>query len=445
MEIVYILTGLILGAIALYFLMNAKLGFAESEKVRLENELKESEDKLRNLTAENENLKEEIRNWELKYASLEGDLRVKNREIENKKQSIEENEKKLKEMQDLLKSEFKNLANEILDEKSKSFSESSRRDIDELLKPLRTKIDEFKKQVSETYEKETRERFSLVNEIKKLSELNNQLSNEAQNLTKALKGDSKVQGDWGEMILESILDRSGLTKGREYFVQESFDNEEGRKARPDVIVRYPGDRCVIIDSKVSLTNYEQYVNAKSEEEQKNAIKLHINSVSKHIKELSAKSYQDVLTDCKSPDFVMMFMPVEAAYLLAIHNNPNLWEDAYKKKVLLISPTNLIAALRMIAELWNQDKQNRNVAEIAEESGKLYDKFVLFLEDMDDIDKHIGKLRKTYDNARKKLESGSGNLIRRAEKIKKLGAKQKKSIPPSFLKAIEEENTPEENE
>jgi len=432
-EIVYIILGLLVGALGVFLVLNTKLKYALKENQQLQNKIDEIGELTESLKLESQNQENEIRSWEHKYMSLESDNKVLQNELKSKEQKLKDQKESYEQIQNQFKAEFKNLATEILDEKTKSFSEKSQKSIEVLLNPLRTKIDEFKTQIRDTYEKETRERFSLGEEIKRLAGLNNQLTTDAQNLTKALKGDSKVQGDWGEMILENILEQSGLTKGREYLVQETYDNAEGKKSRPDVVVRYPGNRCVVIDSKVSLTNYEQYIVAQEHETKEEALKLHIASVSKHIKELSAKNYQDLLTDCKSPDFVMMFLPVETAYLLAIHNSPNLWQDAYKKKVLLISPTNLIAALRMIAELWNQDKQNKNVAEIAEESGKLYDKFVGFLEDMNKIEKAINNLTSSYTDARKKIESGTGNLIGRAEKIKKLGAKQKKSIPSSFMK------------
>jgi len=444
-EIFYILLGLLVGAISVFVVYNTKLKYSNREKQLLQNTIDQNANALEDLHKELEKIQREFRDLEHRYMSLEGDNKVLQNDLNIKEKSLKEQKESFEQIQQQFKAEFKNLAGEILEEKSKSFSEKSQKNIEILLNPLRTKIEEFKKQVSDTYEKETRERYSLAEEIKRLAGLNIQLTNDAQNLTKALKGDSKIQGDWGEMILENILEQSGLSKGREYLVQETYDNAEGRKSRPDVIVRYPGNRCVIIDSKVSLTNYEQYVAAQEYKDKEEALKLHIASISKHIKELSAKNYQDLLSDCKSPDFVMMFLPVESAYLLAIHNNPNLWQDAYKKKVLLISPTNLIAALRMIAELWVQDKQNKNVAEIAEESGKLYDKFVGFLEDMNKIEKAINNLSNSYTDARKKLESGSGNLIGKAEKIRKLGAKQKKHIPAGFLKTLEENQMNQEND
>ena len=442
MEVVYIIIGLIIGAGAIFLVFNTKLKFTISEAQKLESQLtqhKQEAEKLQNLI---ETKSTEVHDLERKYYSLESELKVAQNEINTKNENLKEQKKNNEKIQEQFKAEFKNLATDILEEKTKSFSEKSQKSINELLSPLKIKIEEFKTQIRNTYEKETRERFSLGAEIKQLANLNTQLTLDAQSLTKALKGDSKVQGDWGEMILENILEQSGLSKGREYFVQKSFDNDEGRKSRPDVVIRYPGNRCVIIDSKVSLTNYEQYISATTDTEKEEALKKHILSVTKHVKELSDKNYQDLLTDCKSPDFVMMFMPIEPAYLLAIQNSPALWQNAYKKKILLISPTNLIAALRMIRELWYQDKQNRNVAEIAKESGSLIDKFMGLLEDFDKIEKAIKNLDKSYTEARKKLHTGKGNLISKAEKIKKLGAKSKKEMPSSFDAIIDfEEDTP----
>jgi DNA recombination protein RmuC len=442
MDFLYILIGLILGAGVLFFVYKTKIELSQKSIKKLEEIESNLENEINQLRNEITNKIELIRDWERKYYALEGDLKVAENNLQNQEELIKEQKESSKLIQEQFKAEFKNLATDILEEKSKSLSEKSQKGIEELLKPLNTKIEEFKTQIRDTYEKETRERFSLATELEKLTKLNSQLTTDAKNLTNALKGDSKVQGDWGEMILENILEQSGLAKGREYFVQETFDNEKGGKSRPDVVVHYPGNRCVIIDSKVSLTNYEQYISANTEIEKKEALKKHITSVEKHVKELSAKNYQELLSDCKSPDFVMMFLPIEPAYLLAIQNSPNLWQNAYKNKILLISPTNLIAALRMIRELWYQDKQNRNVAEIAKESGSLIDKFMGLLEDFNKIEKAISNLEKNYSDARKKLHTGKGNLIGKAEKIKKLGAKSKKELPNSFAKEISNEQDTE---
>ena len=344
----------------------------------------------------------------------------------------------LEKLQDKFRLEFKNLANEILEEKTQKFTEQNKVKLDEILKPLGEKIRAFELKVEETYDKESKQRFSLEKEIKNLADLNQQISKEASNLTNALKGQSKTRGNWGEIILENILEKSGLTRDREFFIQQSYTNEQGRRLQPDVIVAYPGDRNVVIDSKVSLLAYERYASSETKEEQDLAARDHLLSVRTHIADLSSKNYQDIYA-LKSLDFVMLFMPIEPAYMLAMQHDPNLWNYAYEKRILLISPTNLIAALRMIANLWRVEYQNKNAMEIARQSGELYDKFTGFLEDLQDIGTKIDSARKAYDSSMNKLSIGRGNLIRRVENIKTLGAKTSKEIPKSLLDNAEEEN------
>lgn len=298
--------------------------------------------------------------------------------------------------------------------------------------------------MEETYNNEARERFSLKEQIKELVERSESIGAEAKQLTHALRGDSKIQGDWGEMILESILEKSGLEKDREYFIQETLRDEEGhtiqgsdgRKMRPDVIIRYPGgeNHQMVIDSKVSLTAYVNYVNAEDADEARLALKQHLVSVKKHIDELAGKSYQDYVG---KGDHVMMFIPNEAAYLAAMQADHALWQYAYEKKVLLLSPTNLIAALKLVADLWQRDKQTRNAIDIAEEGGKLYDKFAGFVEDMEKIGKSLNTTAMAYTDAMKKLKTGNGNLIGRVEKLKVMGVKAKKNLPA--VNEAEEEN------
>ena len=384
-----------------------------------------------------ENMDEQS-HWKTDFKLLQENLQVlessKIRLEENiraEKEKIAQQQEDFKLQREQLKSEFKNLAQEIMKSQSSEFATQSKIDIALLIEPMKEKLENFKKQVTDAYHEDERERFSLKNEIKNLLDLNKNLSEEAHNLSLALKGDNKAQGDWGEMILERILENSGLTKGREYFVQQSVNDEDNKRFRPDIIVKYPGDRCIIIDSKVSLKSYEQYVNSNNNDDQRAALKAHIESVKKHIKDLSAKKYQSLFTDCKSPEFVMMFLPIEPAYLLAVQNDPDLWINAYQKQILLISPTNLIAALRMIAELWDHDKQNKNVLKIAEESGKLVDKFVGFLEDFDKVGDYLKKSEEAFEKAKNKLKNGNGNLIGKAQRIIDLGAIAKKSLPPNY--------------
>ena len=370
-----------------------------------------------------------------------GDLQARNQMLS---ENMEVQKQEVQRVRQEMNNEFKVLANEILQEKSKSFSEMNHERLAEILNPLKERLEGFKKTVEETYNNEARERFSLKEQIKELVERSESIGAEAKQLTHALRGDSKIQGDWGEMILESILEKSGLEKDREYFIQETLRDEEGhtiqgsdgRKMRPDVIIRYPGgeNHQMVIDSKVSLTAYVNYVNAEDADEARLALKQHLVSVKKNIDELAGKSYQDYVG---KGDHVMMFIPNEAAYLAAMQADHALWQYAYEKKVLLLSPTNLIAALKLVADLWQRDKQTRNAIDIAEEGGKLYDKFAGFVEDMEKIGKSLNTTAMAYTDAMKKLKTGNGNLIGRVEKLKVMGVKAKKNLPA--VNEAEEEN------
>jgi DNA recombination protein RmuC len=368
---------------------------------------------------------------------LSNKLTASNTEYSNLLKKLDEQNADLEKLQDKFRVEFKNLANEILEEKTQKFTEQNKIKLDEILKPLGEKIRDFEKKVEETYDKESKQRFSLEREIKNLTDLNQQISKEASNLTNALKGQAKTRGNWGEIILESILEKSGLTLDREFFIQQSYTNEHGKRMQPDVIVAYPGERNVVIDSKVSLVAYERYASGETKEEQELAARDHLLSVRNHIADLSSKNYQDIYA-LKSLDFVMLFMPIEPAYMLAMQYDPNLWNWAYDRRILLISPTNLIAALRMIANLWRVEYQNKNAMEIARQSGELYDKFTGFLEDLQDVGTKIDATRKVYDASMNKLSTGKGNLIRRVENIKSLGAKAGKEIPKSLLDRANDE-------
>lgn len=440
--IIFFILGITAGFIAAWFISKyfyqSKTGLSIDEADTLKNELNTihtelqvKEERLSYLIQELETLKAEKGKKDEIVIDLREALKEKESDLKHLHERLQEHKKEVDELQQRFKTEFKNLANEILEEKTGKFTEQNKINLDTILKPLQEKIKDFEKKVEETHKKDIADRASIQERIKHLIETSNQISEDAKNLTKALKGDSKTQGGWGELILENILERSGLVKNREYFVQQSFKDETGNRFQPDVIVKYPGDRSVVIDSKVSLTAYERYVSATDDVLREKALNEHLASIKNHIKQLSEKNYQD-LYQLKSLDFVMMFLPVEPAYLVAIQKDPDLWYFAYEKRILLISPTNLIAALKMIASMWLQEYQSQNVMEIARQSGALYDKFVGLIDDLQDIGSKLESTRKAYDNAMNKISTGKGNLISRAQKIKELGAKTKKEIPLDLL-------------
>ncbi len=343
------------------------------------------------------------------------------------------------EREKMMETRFINLANDILRQNSADFKAQNEQRLAEILNPLKSNIDEFRKTITDTYSSEARERFSLTERIRELVELNNTISREARELSSALKGNTKVQGDWGEMVLESILEKSGLTRDEEYFVQATTDDggkalqgEDGGKIRPDVVVRYPDGRYVVIDSKVSLTAFIEYVNAEEDTVRKDAASRHVRSVRNHVDKLSRKSYHaHVGSGDGKLDFVMMFIPNEPAYIAAMRLDPSLWQDAYDRKVLIVSPTHLVSGLRLIAQLWSRDKVTRNAIKIAEEAGKMYDKFADFTTDMERIDKALSAARKAHEDAVRKLSSGTGNLVKRAKDLHALGIKAQKQLAASM--------------
>lgn len=354
---------------------------------------------------------------------------------------LEEKLKSHKEEVEMLRktftSEFENLANKILDDKSKKFTEQNKINLETVLNPLKENISKFEKKVDESYKTEAAERNSLKGEIKALVTLNKQISEEANNLAKALKGDTKKQGNWGEIILEKVLERSGLQKGIEYEMQISITSEEGKRVQPDVVVYLPEKKHIVIDSKVSLIAYNSFVNAIDEDEKEKQLEAHIVSVKTHIKGLSEKNYQS-LNGLDTPDFVLMFMPIESSFSLAIQADNELFNYAWERKIVIVSPSTLLATLRTISSIWKQERQTRNAIEIAKQSGELYDKFVGFLNDLIEVGKKMDSTKKSYEEAMNKFSSGRGNLIKRAETIKELGAKTSKDIPQILLERAKEE-------
>ncbi|MBK8700572.1 MAG: DNA recombination protein RmuC [Saprospiraceae bacterium] len=345
--------------------------------------------------------------------------------------------------------EFENIANKILDTKTEKFTELNKTNLKTILEPLGQNINEFKKQVDEVYKAESKERFSLGEKVRELAQLNQIISEEAKNLTKALKGEAKTQGRWGEMILESILEKSGLVKDREYFMEHELldangnalkSDSEGKKMRPDAVIKYPDNRSVIIDSKVSLNAFTRLVATMDAEEQKQELTSHVTAVKSHIVALSAKGYDDY---DKALDFVMMFVPSEPAYIAALQGDPDLWNFAYDKRILLLSPTNLITSLKLIVDLWKREYQNQNALEIAERGAKLYDKFVSFVTNLDDVGDHLDKAQGKYAEAYKQLSTGNDNLVLQATKLKALGLKTKKELPKEIVNTAIGNELPEQ--
>lgn len=352
-------------------------------------------------------------------------------ELDSERKQVQHRIDSLNEAKEALTNQFKNLANEILEDKTKKFTEQNAQQLDILLKPLQTKLTEFKEQVSNSYEKESRERFALKHEIERLASLNLKMSDEARSLTNALKGDSKIQGNWGELVLESILESSGLRKGEEYLVQDSHTQADGSRLQPDVIIKLPEGRHLVIDSKVSITAYARHTEAASPDEADKELLAHIQSIRQHIQGLSGKNYAGI-ADIASVDFVLMFIPIEPAFLSALKSAPNLYQEALSKNIVLVCPSTLMATLRTVAHLWRQDQQNKNAMEIARQCANLYDKFVGFVEDLEQIGKRLDQAQSSYHDAFSKLKSGKGNLIKAAEKVKELGVKPSKMIASNLL-------------
>ena len=339
----------------------------------------------------------------------------------------------LNEAKEALTHQFKNLANEILEDKSKRFTEQNVANLDALLKPLQTKLSEFKEQVNTSYGNEARERFALKSEIERLANLNLRMSDETRSLTQALKGDSKVQGNWGELVLESILESSGLRKGEEYLVQDSHTQTDGSRLQPDVVVKLPEGRSLVVDSKVSITAYSRHAEATDPTVSEQELAAHIQSLRQHIQGLSSKNYSS-LYGIGSVDFVLMFVPIEPAFLLALKTAPNLYQEALAKNIVLVCPSTLMATLRTVAHLWRQDSQNRNALEIAKQCGTLYDKFVGFVDDLEKLGQRLDQAQTSYHDAFNKLKSGKGNLIRTAEKVRELGVKPSKNISAPLIES-----------
>jgi DNA recombination protein RmuC len=394
----------------------------------------QQEEKLREQFGKAIDEKDSIRN-EKERLSIE--LARRNSELQNLEKKLLEQKNELQKLQEKFTKEFENLANKILDEKSSKFTKQNKENLDQILNPLQDKIKSFEKRVEESHKESIDRHAMLRQQIIDLKGLNEKISSEAINLTKALKGDSKTQGNWGELVLERVLEKSGLEKDREYYIQSSFTNEEGKRVLPDVIINLPDQKKMIVDSKVSLVAYERYINEEDKKLQEQYLKEHVNSLKKHIEQLGEKNYQNIY-EIESPDFVLLFVPIEPAFAVAINSDNKLYNWAFEKNIVIVTPTTLLATLRTIDSMWTNEKQQQNAVEIAKQAGALYDSFTNLTDELIKVGKQIGTVQGTYESAMKKL-TGRGNLITRVEKLKKLGAKASKHIDDKLLKRAEEED------
>jgi DNA recombination protein RmuC len=427
LAIIALAIGAIGGFFVAHFKSKSETSRLEERNTNLDEQLAETESKLAQLQQEKDaQLKEERE----KSADLDRQLAGLRSEYSSLQEKLSEQKGELAEMQEQLKVQFENLANKILDEKSEKFTKQNKESLDQLLNPLGEKLEAFKKKVEETHKDEVEARGSLKQELKQLMDLNKTMSEDAKNLTKALKGDSKAQGNWGEVILSSILEKSGLRKDEEYFTQQSETLDDGRRLQPDVVVKLPDEKFLIVDSKVSLTAFERFTSAEDDSKAQSALKEHVLSVRSHVKGLSQKNYPQIYAD-KTPDFVLLFIPVEPAFAAALQAEPDLYNEAFEKNIVIVSPSTLLATLFTINTIWKRDRQNKYALEIADRGGALYDKFVLFAESLEEVGQRIEQTQKSYEEAKSRLSEGSGNVIRQVEMLKELGAKATKQIPDSF--------------
>ena len=435
MYLLYAAIGLIIGLLGGWLFANkhylTRFAGEREHTLGLDKEKSILAEKLNLLGAEKEKLESQL----AAERKITGGLNIELARVESEYKGLQEKldtqKAELEQIQKKFTTEFENIAHKILRENSAEFTQTNQRNIGEILNPLKEKIEKFEKKVEDTYEKGLKDQTNLQAEIRNLHELNTRISQEANNLTKALKADTKKMGNWGELILERILEQTGLVKGQEYYTQYTDRTEDGSLIRPDVVVVLPEKKHIVIDSKVSLLAYDAYVNADDEPDRERWIKAHVDSIREHVKGLSDKNYQGA-QNLDSPDFVLLFMPLESAFSLAIQKDPELFNLAWQRKIVIVSPTTLLATLKTIESIWKHEKQTQNALEIARQGASLYDKFYSFITDLEKIGNQIDSLRGTYDEAHKKLATGRGNLIRQAEKLKLLGVKTEKSLSEKYI-------------
>ena len=427
----YVLIAFVLGAavggVLLYFLLKSKSEGAIAGALERNAGLERS----------NAELKSEINVLRNKTDEANAALSASGNEIKNLNQRLQEQKAEVEQLHTKMQKDFELLANRILEEKSEKFVQKNDEQLKVILDPLKERLLQYEKRVNETHLDTERERSALREQLKQLTDINKRMSDETLNLTKALKGDNKMQGNWGEMILEKILEKSGLQKGHEYTVQQSFTNEDGSRSQPDVLIKLPEGKTLVVDSKVSLVAYERCVSAEDEGQKAKYLKEHIASLRNHVKLLSAKSYHQ-LYNIKSPDFVLLFIPIESAFALAVTADNELYNDAFDKNIIIVSTSTLLATLRTVANVWKQEYQSQNAIEIARQGADLYEKFVSFTEDLIKVGKQMDDSKKTYADAMNKLYDGKGNLIKRAENMRKLGLKVAKQLPQGLIDRSENE-------
>ncbi|AEV33576.1 hypothetical protein Oweho_2608 [Owenweeksia hongkongensis DSM 17368] len=435
MEIIWLIAGLLIGGIIAWLLSKNKVANTETAHSKETNELRNAaalaEERNKSLSENLAQAKTSLEDERRQTLHLSTELSKREAEYHALSEKLAEQKAEVEKLNQKFSVEFKNLANEILEEKSKKFTDQNKENLDTLLNPLREKLTDFQKKVEQSNMDGEKRGAALNEQLKNLRELNQQITHEAKSLSLALRGDSKAQGGWGEMQLESILEKAGLQKDIHYFKEKNFKNEEGANQRLDFIINLPDDKHLVLDSKVSLTAYSNYFDTEDEAEKKQFLKQHVNSILGHIKLLGDKNYQN-LYDIKQPDYVMMFVANEPALTMALKEDSELYDKALRSNIVLVSTTTLLATLRTISYIWNQDLQNKNAEEIARQAGALYDKFVGFSEDLVKLGNQLGTVQNTYQESMKKLSAGSGNLVRRTQKLQELGAKTSKTQNPKLI-------------